>query len=124
MRSKEYFNSTDRDRAVFEAGIKLASLYHQYIGSPVNLENVEHFEKAMEEGMRVQPYVTKASVKVGRETLRSSLSPYGYCSLNERMLGARVVIEYEGWTVEATLGWVEDLSYPLMRIDDIREPGK
>jgi len=124
MRSRDLFNCTDRDRAVFEAGIKLASLYHQYIGSPVNPENAGHFETAMEEGMKAQPFVSTASVSVDRRILKASLSPYGYCSLNERMLEAKVEIEYEGWRVRASLGWVEELSYPLMKIDDIKKPAK
>ncbi|MCI2413518.1 MAG: dihydroneopterin aldolase, partial [Cuniculiplasma sp.] len=27
-----YFHCTDRERAIFEAGIKLGSIYHQYVG--------------------------------------------------------------------------------------------
>ena len=68
-----YFNCTERERAVFEAGIKLASLYHQYMGAPVNLENIDSFEAAMEEGMKAQPYVKEASVEVDREIVRSKL---------------------------------------------------
>ncbi|MGA1873218.1 MAG: dihydroneopterin aldolase family protein, partial [Thermoplasmatota archaeon] len=86
MNSKKYFNCNARERATFEAGIKLASLYHQYIGSPVNPDSVDHFEKAMEKGMMAQPYVVRSKVAIDRAVLGSSLTPYGYCSLNERML--------------------------------------
>ncbi|MBN1540333.1 MAG: dihydroneopterin aldolase family protein [Candidatus Thermoplasmatota archaeon] len=120
MNSRRYFNCTDRDRAAFEAGIKLASLYHQYIGAPVNPDSVDHFEKAMEKGMMAQPYMKKASVAVDRQVLNGSLTSYGYCSLNERMLKAAVTIVYEGIEVRASLGWMEDLQYPLMRIEHIR----
>ena len=119
MLSKEYFNCDKTERAAFEAGIKLASLYHTYMGSPVNLDSVEHFEKAMEKGMMTQPYVKEAEVWIDREVLSSSMSSYGYSSLNERMLKARIRVEYEGVAVVAELGWIEELSYPLMRITDI-----
>jgi len=119
MNSRKYFNCDPRERAAFEAGIKLASLYHQYIGSPVNPESVDHFEKAMEKGMMAQPYVKKAKVAIDRHVLNNSLSPYGYCSLNERMLNAQVTVRYEDIEVRASLGWIEELHYPLMRIDRI-----
>ena len=119
MNSRKYFNCDPRERAAFEAGIKLASLYHQYIGSPVNPESVDHFEKAMEKGMMAQPYVKKAKVAIDRHILNISLTPYGYCSLNERMLNAQVTVRYEDIEVRASLGWIEELHYPLMRIDRI-----
>lgn len=120
MISKKFFNCSDVERAAFEAGIKLASLYHQYLGSPMNRESVDHFEKAMEKGMMAQPYVKEAEVWIDREVLTSSYSRYGYCSLNEKMLNARVKVEYEGIEVTAELGWIDELSYPLMRITDIK----
>jgi hypothetical protein len=116
MLSKDYFNCGKAERAAFEAGIKLASLYHTYMGSPVNLESAENFEKVMEEGMMTQPYVKHAEVRIDREVLSSSMSIYGYCSLNERMLNAKIEVEYEDVSVVAELGWIEELSYPLMRI--------
>ncbi|MBN1390477.1 MAG: dihydroneopterin aldolase family protein [Candidatus Thermoplasmatota archaeon] len=121
MESKRYFNCSDRDRAVFEAGIKLASIYHQFIGAPVNQDSVDHFEKAIERGMMAQPYVKDAKVAIDRHVLMTSLSPYGYCSLNERMLKAVVTVVYEGIEVKASMGWIEDLRYPLMRIDRVSE---
>ncbi len=119
MRSDKFFDCTDRERATFEAGIKLSSLYHQYIGAPVNLNNVEYFERAMEEGMKVQPYVKDAMVRIDREILSSALSDYGYCSLNERMFHVEVEISLKGILVKASLSWVDELNYPLMRVNRI-----
>ena len=42
-----YFKCSDRERAIFEAGIKLGTIYHQYVGAPLNLSNVESLEKAI-----------------------------------------------------------------------------
>ncbi|MFW3147073.1 MAG: dihydroneopterin aldolase family protein [Thermoplasmatota archaeon] len=116
-----YFNCTERERAVFEAGIKLASLYHQYMGAPVNLENMDSFEAAMKEGMRAQPYVKESWVGIDREIVRSKLSRFGYCSLSEEMLSARVVVRYRDVKVTAYMGWVEELKYPLMRVEKVEE---
>ncbi|MEE9268050.1 MAG: dihydroneopterin aldolase family protein, partial [Thermoplasmata archaeon] len=35
----DYFECTDAERAAFEAGIKLGSIFHQYVGAPVSPEN-------------------------------------------------------------------------------------
>ena len=32
---------TERDNALFEAGIKLGALYHQFSGSPVNMRTID-----------------------------------------------------------------------------------
>jgi hypothetical protein len=121
MRSMDYFNCNNRDRAVFEAGIKLASLYHQFIGSPVNQSNVTFLEDAMRMGMMTQPYVSKAEVKIDEDLLQDHLSEYGYCSLNEKLLSATVDVEFGGYRVSASLRWIDELKYPLMMIDNISE---
>lgn len=123
MKSMDYFNCGNRDRAVFEAGIKLASLYHQFIGSPVNQSNISYLEDAMRKGMLTQPYVSEADVKIDADLLQNYLSEYGYCSLNERLLHATVKVEFGGYRVFASLKWIDDLNYPLMMIDEISEIG-
>lgn len=35
------FACTERERALFEAGIKMGTIYHQFVGTPVNLRTVE-----------------------------------------------------------------------------------
>ncbi|MDG6225469.1 MAG: dihydroneopterin aldolase family protein [Candidatus Thermoplasmatota archaeon] len=122
MRTERYFRCTDRDRAAFEAGIKLGSIFHQYVGSPVSERSASHLEQAIEMGARSQPYVVEASVIIDREELSRCLSHFGYASLGERMLSASIVIVYKGIRVEASMGWVEELGYPLMRIDAISGP--
>jgi hypothetical protein len=121
MRTEKYFNCTDRDRAAFEAGIKLGGLFHQYMGSPVNEGSALYMEEAMKRATLAQPYVIDASVEIDRDVLGDCLSTYGYASLNERMLKARIMIGYKGWAVEASISWIDELGYPLMRIDSVRE---
>ncbi|MFH0966806.1 MAG: dihydroneopterin aldolase family protein, partial [Methanobacteriota archaeon] len=39
---------SDRERAAFEAGIKLGALYHQWVGTPVSRESANSLKLAME----------------------------------------------------------------------------
>ena len=39
---------TKRDNALFEAGIKLGALYHQFVGAPVNHDTADSLEQAIE----------------------------------------------------------------------------
>ncbi|HEU12762.1 MAG TPA: dihydroneopterin aldolase, partial [Euryarchaeota archaeon] len=55
--AKKYFNCNDRERAVFEAGIKLGTIYHQFVGTPISKDNVEPLERSIEESIKVQPFV-------------------------------------------------------------------
>jgi hypothetical protein len=94
MRTAKYFNCTDRDRAAFEA---------------------------MKRAVLAQPYVIDASVEIDRDVLLKHLSTYGYASLNERMLRARLTINYKDCIVEASISWIEELGYPLMKVDAIKD---
>src|SRR5947208_11436606 len=50
-----YFAGTDRDRAAFEAGIKLGSLLHQYVGLPLTRNHAASLERAVEAASPGQP---------------------------------------------------------------------
>ena len=43
-----YFVGTDRDRAAFEAGIKLGSIAHQFVGTPLTRRNAASIERTIE----------------------------------------------------------------------------
>lgn len=105
-----------KEVATFEAGIKLGALFHQFIGVPVSPENAELLERAMESCVRLQPYVVDVEVKIDREKLKRKISGFGYCSLNEEMLYARVKVKFEDVEAEAVLEWDDAKKYPLMRL--------
>jgi len=115
----DFFNCSDRERAVFEAGIKLGSIYHQYTGMPVSESNVDVLERAIEEGTRVQPFVHDVSVKVDREDIRASRSKYKYTTLAGRMLRVILVIQYGTARARCRMEYVESLNYPLMYVEEI-----
>src|SRR6266550_3033590 len=68
--TRTYFAGTDRDRAAFEAGIKLGSILHQYVGTPLTSASAGSLERAIEAATRVQPLVERVRVRIDRERLR------------------------------------------------------
>src|SRR5207245_2976567 len=62
--TREYFAGEDRDRAAFEAGIKLGSIVHQYVGTPLTSATAPSLERAIEASTRVQPLVGRVRVRV------------------------------------------------------------
>lgn len=114
-----YFAGNERDRAVFEAGVKLGSIYHQYMGTPLTRATAADLERAIESATRVQPMVEDARVRIDRKRLRVR-GPYRYASLSEDMLHAEVTVRVGRARVTAILRYVPELDYPLMYLKDIR----
>jgi hypothetical protein len=112
---------TDRDNALFEAGIKLGALYHQFTGSPVNLSTVSSLEQAIQESISVQPYVKEISVKIDRSMLKNKLSSeFGYSELQGSMLKVKITVKYGSVKVKVGMEYDPELNYPLMKIEEIR----
>ena len=110
----------NRDNALFEAGIKLGALYHQFTGSPVNLRTVKSLETAIQESISVQPFVKNISVSIDRDIIRSKLNDeFGYCELEGRMLDVRITMEYRSVLADVSLAFNKELDYPLMKIDKV-----
>ncbi|AKB13659.1 hypothetical protein SAMN02910340_01550 [Methanosarcina thermophila] len=113
---------TDKDNALFEAGIKLGALYHQFTGSPVNLNTVSSLETAIQESISVQPYVEEISVKIDRDMLRSKLNnEFGYTELQGPMLKVNITVRYGSSKVKVGMEYDPELNYPLMKILEIKE---
>ncbi|KKG10512.1 hypothetical protein EO98_04080 [Methanosarcina sp. 2.H.T.1A.6] len=111
---------TDRDNALFEAGIKLGALYHQFTGSPVNLKTASSLEQAIQESISVQPFVESISVKIDRGLLKSKLnSEFGYTELQGSMLEVKITVKYGSSQVKVAMEFDSELNYPLMKIEDI-----
>jgi hypothetical protein len=112
------FKCSDRDRALFEAGIKMGTIYHQFVGTPVDATNVRALEKAIESSIMVQPFVEYAKIKIildadGRD------DTYDYVSLTGEMIDASVRIRVNGVAVTAEMRYLEDLKYPLMYVSEV-----
>lgn len=120
-RASEMFACTERERCIFETGIKLATIYHQYVGTPFNMGNVGSLEKAISESIRVQPYVVSAEVRIDRGVIPEAVDEYSYLSLTGDMIDAIVKVSIGDVTVTAEMRYDEDLKYPLMYISDVEE---
>ncbi len=116
--ANKYFNCSDRERAIFEAGIKLGTVYHQYVGAPLNLSNVDSMEKAMSDSAKVQPFVEDAVVKIDKDMISKKQGVYKYITLAGDMLDVSIRIKYGTEKVTARLRYVEDMDYPLMYIEE------
>ncbi|MDY6931500.1 MAG: dihydroneopterin aldolase family protein [Halobacteriota archaeon] len=111
----------DRDNALFEAGIKLGALYHQFVGSPVSLETVESLEDAIEKSISLQPYVSYVRVGIDRSTIKERLNSFGYCELEGKMLDVDILVNVGTIEVKAGISYERDMEYPLMVIKDVTE---
>ena len=115
----KYFRCSDRERAVFEAGVKLGSVYHQYVGSSVDRRSVRALERAMEAGMRAQPHVVSARVRIDRSVLARAITKMGYASLTGDMLDVIVTTRVSRSTAVGRLRFVRALKYPVMSIERV-----
>jgi len=121
--TRAYFAGTDRDRAAFEAGIKLGAIAHQYVGTPLTPSSVESLERAIEAATRIQPLVERVRVRIDRERL-TIRGPYRYGVLTEDLLNVEVAVRVGGATAIGALRYVPEFDYPLMYLKDIGEPEK
>ena len=113
-KAKKFFNCSDSERAAFEAGIKLGTIYHQFVGTPVSQSNVEVLERSIEEGVRIQPFVDDVKVKINRDKLKNTRDEYDYDSMTGDMFDVELKIKYEDSKAVAKLKFIQELNYPLM----------
>jgi len=114
--SKKYFHSTDRERAIFEAGIKLGAIFHQFTGVPVNESNRTDLENIIKNSIKLQPFVKSISVKINIEGHGST--SFRYLSLSGDMLDVTLTIKYNDQEVNARMQYMQDLNYPLMYLEE------
>jgi hypothetical protein len=119
-KASERFRCSDRDRALFEAGIKMGTIYHQFIGTPVDISSVSALENAIERSVKAQPFVESAEIKlmIGKNGQRNDT--YDYVSLTGEMIDAVVKINVNGVKVTAEMRYDKELAYPLMYVSDVR----
>jgi len=122
---KRFFGNeiTERDRAVFEAGIKLGAVYHQFTGMPLPKSNISVVEKAIEEAVACQPYVESVKVKI-KLPQSDDLNSFGYSEVCGKNLSVRLVVKYGHVRVSAGMEYIPELNYPLMFIEKLEETAK
>jgi hypothetical protein len=117
---EKYFNNiTNRERAIFEGAITMGALFHQFVGTPVSLKNVESIEKAIESAMSLQPCIAGVEVGIDREVLEKISNEFDYISLTGEMLDVRVVADYSDKRAVIRLKYISELKYPLMFVEKL-----
>jgi hypothetical protein len=102
----------DREQAVFEAGIKLGALYHQWVGTPVSQESAESIERAIEKSVILQPYVEEITVSLDKTLMKKNM--FGYSELSGLMFDV-VITTRVGFTYcRARLA--PQNGYPFMQV--------
>ena len=108
---------TDREKAAFEAGIKLCALYHQFVGTPIARETAAAVETAIEQAVGLQPYVTDIRVRLNRDMMVSNR--FGYSELAGKMFDVEITTTVGTTVCRARLHLEDD--YPMMEIVEIHE---
>ena len=103
---------TDRERAAFEAGIKLGALYHQWVGAPVSRATAETLEQAIGQSVGLQPAVEQVKVTLDRDLMSPNI--FGYTEVAGLMFDVELVTRVGKARCTATLSRSED--YPLMTL--------
>jgi hypothetical protein len=111
---------TDREQAVFEAGIKLGALYHQWVGTPISRNSASLVECAIEQAVILQPFVEEITVHLNRNLMTENT--FGYSELSGLMFDVEILTRVGFTYCRARLS-PED-GYPLMKIVECDEiPG-
>ena len=108
---------TRREALMFEAGIKLGGVFHQYLGIPLSRGTAPQLARAIERAVGLQPYVRAVTVRL-RPERGGPLGPgrFAYRYLTAEMLDVVLTLADGPVTVTARLAYRPDLRYPLMRV--------
>lgn len=119
---EKYFkNISERERAIFEGAITMGALFHQFVGTPVNLESAPTLERSIKTAMELQPCIDEVNIKINRKMLEESKSEFDYVSLSGEMMNIKVISKYNGKRAILMMEYVEELKYPLMYVKEADE---
>ena len=113
------FECTERERALYEAGIKMGTIYHQFVGTPVNADTVGSLEEGIRSAISVQPYEEDVRIKNDRSSFKKDGDRYSYVSMTGDMIDAVVTIRIGDSKVTAEMRYDAEMGYPLMFVSDI-----
>ena len=116
---------TRREALLFEAGIKLGGVFHQYLGIPVSPGTAPQLARAIERAIGLQPYVRAVTVRLRPERGGPvGRGRFAYRYLTAEMLDVVLTLADGPVTVTARLAYRPDLRYPLMRVVRTGGPGR
>ena len=116
-KSEKYFsNLSNRERAIFEGGISMGALFHQFTGTPVNKKTKQSLEEAIEQSISVQPMIEKVEVNIDLKDFENN--EFEYTSLTGEMLNVLIQTKIDDVKVNIKLEFIDELNYPLMYVED------
>lgn len=119
MKEEDYFsNLTDRERAIFEGGISMGALFHQFVGTPVSISTISSLENAIKESILLQPAIIDVHVKLNEALIKNSSGVMGYTSLTGNMLYVELTTKINDKTITTCISYDEELNYPIIYIKD------
>ena len=112
---------TTREALLFEAGVKLGGVFHQYLGTPVSPRTAPTLARTIAAAVGLQPFVREARVRIRPERGGPpGRGRFGYRYLTAEMMEVRVRLVDGPVEVTARLEHRPDLNYPLMSVDRVR----
>jgi hypothetical protein len=108
---------TDKETAIFEAGIKLGALYHQWVGTPISRQSAASVETAIEKAVILQPFVEEITVRLNRDLMTENT--FGYSELAGLMFDVEIITRVNFSYCRARL--CPSGSYPLMQVVECHE---
>ena len=114
--SSRFFECSNEQRLAFEAGIKMGTIYHQFIGTPVSESTLRGLERSIEDSIGVQPFVESVTITITLATGLSTKSVVKYTSLTAEMIVAEVILSDDSSRVLAKMEYNKELDYPLMSL--------
>ncbi|MGI0071127.1 MAG: dihydroneopterin aldolase family protein [Thermoplasmata archaeon] len=112
-----------REALLFEAGVKLGGVFHQYLGIPVSARTAAGVARTIERAVALQPFVV---------AVRATIDPdrggplgrgrFAYRYLTPEMVDVTVRLRDGSEEVEARLAHRADLRYPLMSVVRVGAP--
>ncbi|MGB9659273.1 MAG: dihydroneopterin aldolase family protein [Nitrososphaerales archaeon] len=123
---RKYFDKsvTDRERAIFEGGIALGAIYHQFTGIPTSKDRdvIKALEEAISKSMKLQPYRESVKVKIDADTIKAGKShAYDYETLKGRHLDVRVKTRYGNAKATVRMRYIPEIDFTLMYIEKLEE---
>jgi dihydroneopterin aldolase len=110
-----------REALLFEAGVKLGGVFHQYLGIPVSRRTAAGIGRTIAAAVRLQPYVVAVRATVDPDRGGPiGTGRFGYRYLTAEMLDVTVRLRDGDEEVEARLAHRPDLRYPLMSVTRVR----
>jgi hypothetical protein len=123
---RKYFDKsvTDRERAVFEGGIALGAIYHQFTGMPVfkDKDLIRALEEAISKSMRLQPYRESVEVKINADMIKGEKShAYDYETLKGKHLDVTVKTKYGNAKATVRMKYIPEIDFTLMYIEKLEK---